>query len=106
VPASGPDAVATMVTKVEQWSRWYDILNLSREGAGPKVSFKLVRGGSQATPSDGDTIRMIAGESFELHAQTFSQQKLYFNLLDLSSDGSIKLVYPLNEQTAILEPGQ
>jgi hypothetical protein len=106
IPASHPEAVSLMVSRIKTWVRWYNVRNLSRDTTGPKVSFKLVRLGTKAATSDGNLNRLVVGERFELQAQNLSQETLHFNVLDLSSTGSISMVYPRGNQEAVLAPGQ
>ncbi|HEY7510715.1 MAG TPA: caspase family protein, partial [Vicinamibacteria bacterium] len=87
VPAAAGDAVSRIRARVLGWSRWYAVLRLANPSPGVDVRVRL-----------GDppvTARAFApGDQVDVFAENRSDRDLYLNLIDLSSDGSVEVLYP------------
>jgi len=90
VSASEPGAVDHVEKQILQWHRWYAVRSISNPV--PRVSVKLH---FSPTPSgSGGTWEVKAGEQYELSVENASDKPLYVAVLDLSTDGSISVVFP------------
>jgi hypothetical protein len=111
VPVSDPDAVSRLVEQVTHWAKWFNILRISNSHPDLGVAFELKgvggtrRGGSPFSNQDVD-LTLAAGERLSIEITNTSQQNLYIALLDLSSDGSVDVVYPWRGGQEFVAPGK
>ena len=90
VSASDPGAVDHVEKQILQWHRWYAVRSISNPV--PRVSVKLHF--SPTPPGFGATREVREGERYELSVEKASDQPLSVAVLDLSTDGSITVVFP------------
>ena len=111
VPVTDPDAVPHVVEQVTHWAKWFNILRISNTQSELGVDFKLQVPGGTRVDAGGDATRavnlsLVEGERFTIAITNTSRQNLYIALLDLSSDGSVELVYPVHGEQEFVAPGK
>ena len=102
VPVSEENAVGRVVEQVNHWVKWFNLLSIENATATAKITLTVtaVRGGETRNPfaAVGEpeaTLKM--GEEFECKIENQSGRDLYVSLLDLSTDGSVSVIYPYPE---------
>lgn len=96
VPASDPDAAARVVNQVNQWVRWFGVLALTNPV--PQLTARLTLEGA------GEKRDVAEGAEIDVKVQNTSRQDVYVTILDLSSDGSISVIYPQQGAEESLPP--
>ncbi len=86
VPAAEPEAVARIVNQVSQWVRWLGVLALSNPA--PQLTARLTLEGA------GERGEVREGDEIDVKVKNTSRQDVYVTILDLSSDGSIAVLFP------------
>jgi hypothetical protein len=109
VAVSDPGVVDEVVRQVKAWAKWFNILSIRNSHSEIAVQFAIA--GSQTrdplarvgTPDVG----VWEGEKIDTALTNNAARDVYVAILDLSSDGSVSVVYP-TEQGAmeVLQPGQ
>lgn len=87
---------AHMIEEVKSWAKYFNVLSLRNAASGIDLQFTLT--GSQT----GDPIARVGkpdggiseGENVEFTLQNNTERDLYVAILDLSSNGSINVIYP------------
>ena len=108
VAVNDPDVVDRVVSQVEGWAKWFSVLSIRNPQSDISVQFTLK--GSQTRDPMARVGRpdmgVREGETVEATIQNNSARDLYIAIVDLSSDGSVSVVYP-TEQGAkeVLKPG-
>ena len=92
VAVQEPDAVQHLVQQVSDWARWYAVLNIQNPSPALSIGFTLRRTSDPATAQAPDAVPV--GSHITYRVTNNSQQDVYITLLDLSSDGSISVLYP------------
>ena len=87
VPTSLANAADRVVEQVLQWVKWYAVLNLKN----PNAPFQA---GLGFTPEPGPDRLVPAGRQLDVKVQNLSTEGLFVTVLDLSTDGSISVVFP------------
>jgi hypothetical protein len=90
VSASKSGAVEHVEKQILQWHRWYAVQSISNPSA--RVSVKLHFSPEPSRP--GETWEVKDGEKYQLSVENASDRPLYVAVLDLSTDGSITVVFP------------
>jgi hypothetical protein len=108
VPASDPTAVNHVVDQVKSWAKWFNVLSIRNPQADINLNFTLKASQTRdplARVGKPD-VGVKEGEDVVATLENGSERDLYVAILDLSSDGSISVVYP-EEQGAqeVLKPG-
>lgn len=106
--ASDPNAVKLSVERLKSWAKYFNVLSISNVRSGIDLRFTLKASQTRdpmarvGKPDMG----VLEGEKLDAVLQNDSDRDLYIAILDLSSDGSISVVYP-TEQGAheVLTPG-
>jgi hypothetical protein len=80
----GPDTTKRVVDQVLQWARWQGVLTLANPAPPFSVRLRLTPAVSAVRP----------GDRIEIAAENLSALHLYLTALDLSSDGSVAVLYP------------
>jgi hypothetical protein len=111
VPVRDPDAVSRVVEQVTHWAKWFNILRISNSHPELGVAFELkaVAASGQGAPSFANQdvdLTLAPGERLSIEVTNTSQQNLYIALLDLSSDGSVEVVYPWRGGQEFIAPGK
>ena len=111
VAVSDPDAVSRVVKQVTHWAKWFNIMRINHQQPNLGVAFELrvaevVRESALRFADREVNLTLAAGEQFTMEVTNKSQQNLYIALLDLSSDGSVDVVYPLLGQQEFVAPNK
>jgi hypothetical protein len=110
VPTQDPDAVATVVEQVTQWAKWFNILHINNQN--PDLNIKIEMKAQAAPPGRGGTtdrevnFSLLVGEKFSIEITNQSDKDVYIALLDLSSDGSVDLLFPKGGEQEFMVPGK
>jgi hypothetical protein len=99
VPVADANAVSLVVEQVTHWASWFNVLSIDNQTSTADVDVRIERleGGGTRSPFDNvDDIDadFRVGEKFQITVENKTDKKLYLSMLDLSTDGSIDLVYP------------
>jgi hypothetical protein len=108
VPTTDPDAANRVAEQLKQWARWFSVLSIRNAQSDISLSFTLK--GHQTRDPMAKVGRPDAGvaegEIVDATLTNNYERDLYAAILDLSSDGSIAVVYPPQEGSqAVLKPG-
>ncbi len=107
VPVSDPHATERVVEQLRGWARWFAAFSIRNPQSAINLGFTLK--GSQTRdpmarvgrPDMGVTV----GEVVDATLTNNFERDLYVAMLDLSSDGSIDLVFPPEGSQAVLKAG-
>ena len=99
VPANNADAVARVVKQVSLWASWFNVLSIANQTSTVDIDVRVERVGGQGTQSalsnsDGLEADFKVGEIFEITVENKTGEDVFLAVLDLSTDGSIALVFP------------
>jgi len=108
VKMSDPDAVGHVVAQLKSWAKWFNVLSIRNPQSGIDLAFTL-KGSQTRDPMariGRPDMGVNEGEVVEATLTNNFERDLYVAILDLSSDGSISVVYP-EERGAeeVLKPG-
>jgi hypothetical protein len=111
VAVNDSDAVGQVVAQLTHWAKWFNILRIGNSPPGLGVDFRLraVQGTGEDTDAGADrdlNLTLTEGERLFIETRNTSNLDLYIALLDLSSDGSVDLVYPAQGEQEFLAPGK
>jgi hypothetical protein len=107
VPLSDANAVGRVVEQLKQWAKWFSVLSIRNAQSDINVSFAL-KGHQTRDPMArvGRTdMGVTEGEVIDATLTNNYERDLYVAILDLSSDGSIAVVYPAEGSQAVLKQG-
>ena len=110
VRVSDEDAIKQVVAQVEKWAHWFGVLSIANPRTELAIEFLIEEptGEGREVPKthrDLD-LTLYEGEKFEAKIANNSKHDIYFALLDVSSDGSIEVIYPRNQAKERLAVGQ
>lgn len=99
VPITDPDAVPRVVKQVTQWASWFNVLSITNETSTVDVAVRVERAEGQGTRSpfenpDDVSADFKLGDIFQITVENKTDERVFLAVLDLSTDGSIGLVYP------------
>jgi len=108
IDVNNPAVVKLSVERIKSWAKYFNVLSISNVRSGIDVRFTLKASQTRdpmarvGKPDMG----VWDGETLDAVLQNDSDRDLYIALLDLSSDGTITVIYP-SEQGAheVLTPG-
>jgi hypothetical protein len=109
VAVSAPGVVDRVVGQVKTWAKWFNILSIRNSHSEIALQFTIA--GSQTrdpmarvgTPDMG----VWEGEEIDATLTNNAARDVYVAILDLSSDGSVSVVYPAEQGVMeVLKPGQ
>ncbi|MEO0996625.1 MAG: caspase family protein [Pseudomonadota bacterium] len=103
MPGSG-DAAPRLADQLFGWARWYALLRLDNPNPGVTVDFSLHRPGDPAGAPAPASI--TDGSVLEYRVTNTSRKDLYIATLNLSSDGSVGVLYPPPGAQEPLPPGR
>lgn len=104
VPVIDPNAVSRVTSQIKDIAHWMVVLDLKNLDSGIQLSFEIRRAGDPAgTPSPSD---VPSGTELSYMVENRHSQPLYVYVLDVSSDGSITLLYPRGEQQQLPVDGK
>ena len=109
VPVSSQDAVSRVVEVVTHWAKWYNVFSISHHYPELKVEFEIKKaeGSPESQPELADqdiSITFPVGEIFTIEVTNKSKKNIYIVLLDLSSDGSVEVIFPKNQGEEFIAP--
>jgi hypothetical protein len=108
VPVNDPSAAVTRLTgQLQMWAKWFNVLFIQNVQA--MIDINLVLKGSETRDPTAHVGRpdmgVNEGETVAATLTNNSERDLYVAILDLSSDGSVSVVYPPQEGTdEVLKP--
>ncbi|MCZ6915569.1 MAG: hypothetical protein O7I93_02230, partial [Gemmatimonadetes bacterium] len=106
---AGARAVDAVVEQVQLWAKWFNVLSIDN-AAGARLELTIVanamQGGSRDPFKQPDTYEGVIGdrETVTCIVKNRSKRDLYIALLDISTDGSISVLYPEQEGAAEVLP--
>jgi uncharacterized caspase-like protein len=107
VPVNDPSAVKRLMGQLQMWAKWFNVLSIRNSQAMIDISFEI-KGSQTRDPTGGagkPDMGVNEGETIIATLTNNSEQDLYVAILDLSSDGSISVVYPTQQGTEeVLKP--
>jgi Caspase domain len=109
VAVSDPGAVDRVIGQLKSWAKWFGVLSI--HNPHPEIELQYTISGSQTRDPMARVGRpdmgVWEGEKVEASITNSTERDLYLTILDLSTDGSVSVVYP-EEQGAmeVLKPGQ
>jgi len=96
ISANDPAAVARVVEQIKAWAKWFNVLSIHNASSELELKFSLK--GSQTRDPMARVGRpdmgVFAGETVDATLTNNSDRDVYVAILDLSSDGSVSVVYP------------
>jgi len=96
VPVNDSSAVDRVVGQLEAWAKWFNVLSIRNTQSAISASFSI-RGSQTRDPMarmGRPDMGVLEGETIDSTFANDSDKDLYVVMLDLSSDGSISVVYP------------
>jgi hypothetical protein len=111
VSVSDPRATSRVVEQIKKWAQWFNVLSIHNVQPGWSVEFtiKASQGGVTRDPMQRlgkPDAALTAGDRIDASVKNNSGRDLYLSILDLSSDGSISVVYPEDRgKSAVLTAG-
>jgi len=108
VSIDDPSAVNRIVGQVKAWAKWFNVLSIRNSRSDIDLQFTLQ--GSQTRDPMARVARpdmgVKEGEKIDATIKNNSERDVYIAMLDLSSDGSISVVYPTEQGVKeVLKPG-
>ncbi len=109
VAVTDSGVVDRVVGQIKGWAKWFSVLSIRNSQSEIDLQFTIK--GSQTRDimaRVGKPDRGVwAGETVDATLTNSGARDVYVAILDLSSDGMVSLVYPVEEGTAaVLKPGQ
>ncbi len=108
IAADEPALVSKSVERIKQWAKFFNVLSIRNAQSGIDLQFTLNANQTRDVMArvGRPDMGIWAGEEVEATLKNNSERDIYVAILDLSSDGSIDIVYP-KEQGAheVLTPG-
>jgi hypothetical protein len=99
VSVTSADAVEHLTRQMRSWAKWFNMLSIRPALGGPEIQVK-VRAGQGGTSRDpfqnigkADAV-VSAGDRVTIDIANSSPRDVYITILDLSTDGSIAVIYP------------
>jgi Caspase domain len=96
VTVNDSSAVDRVVEQLEAWAKWFNVLSIRNTRSAISVSFSI-RGSHTRDPlaqTGRPDVEVLEGETIDSTFTNNSDKDLYIAMLDLSSDGSISVVFP------------
>jgi caspase domain-containing protein len=108
VAVSDPNVVEKIVGQIKGWAKWFNILSIRNPSSEIELQFTLA--GSQTRDPMARVgkpdMGLKVGEKVDATITNNSARDIYIYMLDLSSDGSISMVYPKEAGVQeVLKPG-
>ena len=110
VAVTDSDAVSRVVEQLTHWAKWYNTLGIQNDDPQISVAFEIKlsqeHGSSKHVFNNLEVSNtLIEGEKFNIEVLNTSNKSLYIALLDLSSDGSVSVIYPIGAEEFVA-PGK
>ncbi len=112
ISIDAPDVVQQLVEQINQWAKWFNIFSIANVQPVLMVDLRIeaIRGESTRDPfARIETLDAVIyeGEDFECTIENKSTRDVFISLLDLSTDGSVTVIYPYPEGAGeLLRAGQ
>ncbi len=109
-PIDDADAVGLVVRRTLDWAKWFNILSIANPSPGLDVRLSVSEAegdGGRGTPLrriGAPTLVLQDGQAFECKVENRSDKGVYLSILDLSTDGSVSMVYPQSGTADLLVP--
>jgi uncharacterized caspase-like protein len=108
VAVSDPSVVDHVVGQIKLWAKWFNVLSIRNAQPGIDLQFTL-KGSRTRDPMahvGRPDMGVLVGENVDATLTNNSDRDLYIAILDLSSDGSVSVVYPAQQgEEAVLQRG-
>jgi len=109
IAVNDPNVVDGIVRQIKGWAKWFNILSIRNPSSEIELQFTLA--GSQTRDPMARVgkpdMGLKAGEKVNATITNTSARDIYISILDLSSDGSISVVYPTEQGVQeVLKGGQ
>jgi Caspase domain len=108
VSTRDPNLVDRLTSQIRGWAKWFNVLSLTNPQPELEVRFSIKASQTRdpfqrlGKPDAG----LMEGEKIDATIQNMSTRDIYVSILDLSSDGSIEVVYPPKQGSSpVLQPG-
>jgi hypothetical protein len=100
-----------VVEDVMHWAKWYNIFGINHHHPELKVEFEIKKeeGAPESQPKLADqdiSITFHVGEIFSIEVTNKSEKNIYIALLDLSSDGSVEVIFPYGTGEEFIAPNK
>ena len=107
VPIADPAAADRIATQLKGWAKWFNVLSIHNAQSQINLAFAL-KGSQTRDPAariGRPDMGVNEGETVQASITNNGERDLYVAILDLSSDGSISVVYPTIQGAAeVLKP--
>ena len=90
------DAVAHVTKQIKDFVHWLVVFDLKNPNSGIEIGFEVWR--ARDPPATPSPILIPSGTELFYSVENRHNQPLYIYVLDVSSDGSVALLYPRGEQ--------
>lgn len=101
LPLNDPSAAKKLMDQLQMWAKWFKVLAIHSRQTTIDINFEIK--GSQTRDASRrmgkPDMGVNEGETITATLTNNSEQDLYVAILDLSSDGSISVVYPTQQGT-------
>ncbi len=97
ISIDNPDVQTHVIDDVQKWAKWFNVLAIENPNTSLEfeITLNTIDGEESIDNEQGARIPVVKNwESIECTVKNKSNKKLYFVILDLSSDGSITPIYP------------
>nr|VFJ85990.1 MAG: Caspase domain-containing protein [Candidatus Kentron sp. LFY] len=98
------DTVSKIVKQVIRWARWFNIRGIENPNPGIEIGFRIKPATGKRT--DASVATLSDGGECTVEITNKSKDPVYVALLDLSSNGSVALVFPSRREQIRLSPGR
>ena len=109
VAVSDSAVVDRVIGQIKAWAKWFSVLSIRNAHSEIELQF-TIKGSQTRDPMarvGKPDMGVREGENIEATLTNNGARDVYVAILDLSSDGSVALVYPVVEGTAaVLKPAQ
>lgn len=95
IAENDPTLRIKMEKRILAWARWFSLMSIQNPGSSVQVEFTLIPKGNTNLPSPGQILAFTPGEKrFDVKIKNLSTNKLFVYILDLTSTGKVRQVYP------------
>lgn len=108
IASNSPSLIDRVTAQVALWAKWFNLLSIRNTNSDIELRFSLK--GSQTRDPMAKIGRpdmgLTEGETVDASITNTSERDVYLAILDLSSDGSVGVVYPVEQGAMeVLKPG-
>ncbi len=111
IPIDEPGAADRLVRQVTHWAKWFNLLSIGNKESGLPIDFAIrppsaTHSLTAELPDKEFELTVIEEDVITVAVTNNAEQPIYIAVLDLSSDGSVEVVYPRRGQQESLAPGK